>query len=62
MLACDFFHVDCAVTLKRIYVFFVLEVGSRYVAYGGPAANCPRSPARRRSRTRGSPPARRPWL
>jgi hypothetical protein len=21
MLACDFFHVDCAVTLKRIYVF-----------------------------------------
>jgi putative transposase len=27
----DFFHVDCAVTLKRIYVFFVLEVGSRYV-------------------------------
>ena len=31
MLAVDFFHVDCAVTLKRIYVFFVLEVGSRYV-------------------------------
>ncbi|MBN9740907.1 transposase [Amycolatopsis sp. A1MSW2902] len=31
MLACDFFHVDCAFTLKRIYVFFVLEVGSRYV-------------------------------
>jgi putative transposase len=29
MLAVDFFHVDCAVTLKRIYVFFVLEVGSR---------------------------------
>jgi putative transposase len=27
----DFFHVDCAVTLKRIYVFFALEVGSRYV-------------------------------
>ena len=24
MLACDFFHVDCAVTLKRIYVLFVL--------------------------------------
>jgi putative transposase len=23
MLACDFFHVDCAVTLQRIYVFFV---------------------------------------
>ncbi|MEV6874517.1 hypothetical protein [Amycolatopsis sp. NPDC051128] len=31
MLACDFFHVDCALTLKRIYVFVVLEVGSRYV-------------------------------
>jgi len=31
MLACDFFHVDCAVTLRRVYVFFVLEVGSRYV-------------------------------
>jgi len=30
MLAVDFFHVDCAVTLKRIYVSFVLEVGSRY--------------------------------
>jgi putative transposase len=31
MLACDFFHVDCALTLRRTYVFFVLEVGSRYV-------------------------------
>ena len=31
MLAVDFFHVDCANTLKRIYVFFTLEVGSRYV-------------------------------
>ncbi len=26
LLACDFFHVDCAVRLKRVYVFFVLEV------------------------------------
>jgi hypothetical protein len=26
----DFFHVDCAITLKRIYVFF-LEVGNRAV-------------------------------
>jgi hypothetical protein len=27
----DFFHVDCAITLKRIYVFFALEVGCRYL-------------------------------
>jgi hypothetical protein len=31
MLAVDFFHVDCAVTLKRIYVLFAMEVGRRYV-------------------------------
>ena len=31
LLAVDFFHVDCAITLKRIYVFFALEVGNRYV-------------------------------
>ena len=31
MLAVDFFHVDCAIILKRIYVFFAVEVGSRYV-------------------------------
>src|SRR6187455_1019275 len=31
LLAVDFFHVDCAITLKRIYVFFALEVRSRYV-------------------------------
>ena len=31
MLAVDFFHIDCAITLKRIYVFFALEVRSRYV-------------------------------
>jgi putative transposase len=31
MLAVDFFHVDCALTLKRIYVFFALEVRNRHV-------------------------------
>src|SRR5215467_14575731 len=29
MLACDFFTVDCAVTLRRRYVVFVIEVGTR---------------------------------
>jgi putative transposase len=39
MLACDFFPVDCAVTLKRISVFFVLELSSRYVHILGTTAN-----------------------
>ena len=39
MLACDFFHVDCAVTLQRIYVLFVLEVPSRSVHVLGATTN-----------------------
>ncbi|MET8214020.1 integrase core domain-containing protein [Streptomyces sp. NPDC005373] len=31
MLAVDFFHVDCVVSLRRLYVFFALEVETRYV-------------------------------
>jgi putative transposase len=31
VLAVDFFHIDCAITLKRIYVFFAVEVDRRYV-------------------------------
>jgi hypothetical protein len=39
MLACDFFHVHCAVTLRRVYVFFVIELGSRHVHVPGVTAH-----------------------
>jgi putative transposase len=39
MLACDFIHVDCAVTLQRPYCFFAIEIGSRHVHIPGITAN-----------------------
>src|SRR6478609_8948044 len=31
ILAVDFFHGDCAVTLRCLYVLFALDVGDRYL-------------------------------
>ncbi len=39
MLACDFFPVDCAVTLQRTYVFFVIEINTRHAHVLGTTTN-----------------------
>jgi hypothetical protein len=39
MLATDFFHVDCALTLQRLYCLFVIEVGSGYLHILGVTTN-----------------------
>jgi len=39
VLACDFLHVDCALTLKRVYLLFMIEVSTRYVHVLGTTTN-----------------------
>jgi putative transposase len=39
MFAVDFFRVDCAVTLRRLYVLFALDVGDRYLHVLGVTAH-----------------------
>jgi hypothetical protein len=39
MLACDLFHVDGAVTVRRVSVFFVIEVSTRRVHVLGMTAH-----------------------